>query len=95
MSVIASFGDDDTRRIWEGRHSPRLPQNIQRVARRKLLMLDAATDLRQLAAIPRNRLERLEGKLAGWWSIRINDQWRVIFLWDPPRAFEVEIVDYH
>lgn len=66
-----------------------------RQAVRKLHMLNEATDLRDLASIPGNRLEALQGNRRGQWSIRINDQWRLCFVWHPPHAHHVEIVDYH
>jgi proteic killer suppression protein len=65
------------------------------VARRKLRMLDAAFDVRDLTQPPGNRLEKLRGNRAGRWSIRINDQWRICFVWEKDGAYEVEVVDYH
>jgi proteic killer suppression protein len=93
--VIRSFGDKETEGIWHGRFSRRLPQDIQKLARRKLRMLDAAIDLRALMAPPSNRLEALKGDRRGQWSIRINDQWRICFRWQDGDANDVEIVDYH
>ena len=93
--MIRSFGDKEAEAIWEGRFSRRLPQDIQKLARRKLRMLDAAIDLRALTAPPSNRLEALKGDRRGQWSIRINDQWRICFRWQDGDAHEVEIVDYH
>ena len=75
--------------------SRHLPSNIQRRARRKLLLLHAATELRQLTVPPGNRLEALKGGRQGQHSIRVNDQWRVCFRWREGNAHEVEIVDYH
>lgn len=75
--------------------SRRLPQDIQRVAMRKLWMLDAATDLNALRAPPANRLEALHGNRRGQHSIRINQQWRVCFRWQDGDAYDVEIADYH
>ncbi len=75
--------------------SRRLPQDIQRVAMRKLWMLDAATDLGALRIPPANRLEELHGNRRGQHSIRINQQWRVCFRWQDGDAYDVEIVDYH
>lgn len=75
--------------------SRRLPQDIQRVAMRKLWMLDAATDLSALRIPPANRLEELHGNRRGQHSIRINQQWRVCFRWQDGDAYDVEIVDYH
>ncbi|MEO8224400.1 MAG: type II toxin-antitoxin system RelE/ParE family toxin [Gammaproteobacteria bacterium] len=93
--MIRSFGDKEAEAIWEGRFSRRLPQDIQKLARRKLRMLDAANDLRVLTAPPSNRLEALKGDRRGQWSIRINDQWRICFRWQGGDAHEVGIVDYH
>ena len=80
--------------MFEGGH-PRRFRAFERVAIRKLQMLDDGTDLRDLAGVPGNRLEQLKGDRRGQWSIRINDQWRVCFVWRKGDAFEVEIVDYH
>ncbi|MCH2394106.1 MAG: type II toxin-antitoxin system RelE/ParE family toxin [Oceanibaculum sp.] len=81
--------------MWLGHFARRLPTDIQRIARRKLRMLDAATALEELRVPPGNRLEALKGDRAGQYSIRINDQWRICFVWDGDGAREVEIVDYH
>ena len=75
--------------------SRRLPHDVQRVARRKLEILDAAETLEDLRIPPANRLEKLHGKRAGQHSIRINDQWRPCFVWRETNAYDVEIVDYH
>ena len=75
--------------------STKLPKDIQRTARRKLLYLDDADDLQDLLAPPGNRLEKLKGDRAGQHSIRINDQWRICFVWVGNKANNVEIVDYH
>jgi proteic killer suppression protein len=93
--VIKSFQDIDTEKVWLGEWSKRLPAQIQPVARRKLRMLNNARDLTDLRVPPANRLERLKGKRRGQYSIRINDQWRVCFVWSRGDAYEVEIVDYH
>jgi len=93
--VIRSFKCEETRGIFELRHSRRLPGDIQQVALRKLRMLGRAVDLEDLRIPPANRLEKLVGNRAGQWSIRVNDQWRVCFLWANGDAFDVEIVDYH
>lgn len=94
-TMIRSFRDSEAERLFRGRRSLRLPPNIQRAARRKLLMLDAATELDSLRVPPGNRLEALRGNRAGQHSIRINSQWRVCFVWKDGAAHEVEIVDYH
>ena len=93
--MIRSFGDRETRNIWEGRRSRRLPPDIQIPARRKLRMLNNARDLDDLRIPPGNRLEALKGDRAGWHSIRINAQWRICFQWRDDAALNVEIVDYH
>jgi toxin HigB-1 len=92
--VIKSFRSADTERLFN-RESVRKFRAIERVALRKLKMLDAAGQLLDLGAVTGNRLEQLRGDRKGRYSIRINDQWRVCFLWQGGDAFEVEIVDYH
>jgi proteic killer suppression protein len=93
--VIQSFGEQETERIWNGEISRRLPIQIQAIARRKLRMLDAAQRLADLRIPPANRLEALKGNRSGQHSIRINDQWRICFVWRIDHCVEVEIVDYH
>ena len=93
--MIKTFQGKETEHVWQGRRSRRLPQDIQEVARRKLRMLNNAHSLRDLRIPPANRLERLRGERSGQHSIRINDQWRVCFVWRSGDAFDVEIVDYH
>ncbi|MGB5406734.1 MAG: type II toxin-antitoxin system RelE/ParE family toxin [Thiogranum sp.] len=92
--MIRNFRDRETQGIWEG-HPRRLPGNIQTVARRKLRMLNNARTLDDLRIPPANRLEALKGKRKGQHSIRINDQWRICFVWSNGEASNVEIVDYH
>ncbi|HEX9759790.1 MAG TPA: type II toxin-antitoxin system RelE/ParE family toxin [Candidatus Acidoferrales bacterium] len=94
MQVIQSFRCPDSRRLFE-RQQVRRFEAIERVAQRKLAMLDAARELGDLAAVPGNRLERLRGDREGQHSIRVNDQWRICFVWDSGNAYDVEIVDYH
>jgi proteic killer suppression protein len=89
--MIKSFRCRDTERLFNGRFSRKLPQNIQRVAARKLEMLAAATIVDSLRIPPANRLEALKGDRAGQHSIRINDQWRICFRWHKGDAFDVEI----
>jgi proteic killer suppression protein len=93
-SMIESFACAETEKVFHGEGSRRLPPDIQRTARRKLLQLQAATQLRDLVVPPGNRLEALKGGRAGQHSIRVNDQWRICFRWESG-AHEVEIVDYH
>jgi len=92
--VIRSFRCRDTEALFEDRFVRRF-QFLERVARRKLEMLNAATSLSVLSQIPGNRLEALKGDRAGQYSIRINDQWRLCFEWVDGDSFNVEIVDYH
>lgn len=92
--MIKSFRDREAERIWQGRFSKRLPEQIQRVARRKLRMVNNAVSLDDLRIPPANHLEALSGDRAGQHSIRINDQWRICFVWNDG-AEQVEIVDYH
>jgi toxin HigB-1 len=94
-SMILSFGSKDAEKIWEGVRVKTIPLNIQEVGRRKLRMLNNAQDLSDLRIPPANRLEKLSGKLKEFYSIRINDQWRIIFRWHAGNATEVGILDYH
>jgi proteic killer suppression protein len=93
--VIRSFRSRETERIWEGERSRRLPPAIQQVARRKLRMVANAANLDDLRIPPANRLEALKGDRRGQHAIRVNDQYRICFVWRDGDAFEVEIVDYH
>ena len=93
--MIESFGDTETERIYRGQRSRKLPGDIQHRARRKLRMLNQARALQDLSVPPGNRLEALRGDLSGFWSIRINQQWRIIFRWEDGRKTEVKIADYH
>ena len=93
--MIKSFLAKETEKIWHGRRSRRLPQDIQQIARRKLRMINNARSLNDLRVPPANRLEALRGKRAGQHSVRINDQWRICFRWSEGDALNVEIVDYH
>ncbi len=94
-AMIESFASEETEKIFRGQVSKKLPKDIQRTARRKLIYLDDAENLQDLLAPPGNRLEKLKGDRAGQYSIRINDQWRICFKWSGNKAKEVEIVDYH
>lgn len=93
--MLRSFADKETERVWQRRHSRVLDPNVQRVALRKLAMLDAAEALEDLRVPPGNRLEKLNGDRVGQYSIRINQQWRICFEWTPAGPENVEIVDYH
>jgi proteic killer suppression protein len=93
--MITSFGDKDTKKIWDGERVKSLSTEIQEIARRKLRMLNSSQDLNDLLIPPSNRLEKLKGNLKDFYSIRINNQWRIIFKWNNGNADEVEIIDYH
>ena len=93
--MIRGFASVETELIWSGRRSRKLPLDIQSVVLRKLRLLHAARALQDLRVPPGNRLEGLKGKRAGQWSIRINDQWRICFVWQEGAPTNVEIVDYH
>jgi proteic killer suppression protein len=92
--VIVSFSDSRAEQLFSGARVPRFV-NIERVATRKLEMLDRACELRDLASPPQNRLEALKGDRRGQYSIRINDQWRICFRWTAAGPADVQIVDYH
>lgn len=93
--MIKSFHCKETQKIFSRRFSHKLPQDIQEKARQKLLLIDAATKLNDLSIPPGNRLEELKKDRKGQHSIRINDQWRICFIWKDGDAFQVEITDYH
>lgn len=93
--MIQSFKCKETEKVFNGCFSSKLPQNIQRLAARKLEMLDGAGDFDDLKSPPGNRLEALSGNRTGQHSIRVNDQWRICFIWRDGNAHEVEITDYH
>lgn len=93
--MIISFGSKETEQIWYGIRVKKMPIEIQNVGRRKLRMLNNSQDILDLRIPPSNRLEKLTGKLNEFYSIRINDQWRIIFNWEKGNASEVEIIDYH
>lgn len=93
--MIVSFRDNQTAAIWSGRRSARLPGNIQAAALRKLRLINNAKRLDDLRVPPGNRLEALAGDRRGQHSVRINDQWRICFVWKDHNAHQVEIVDYH
>lgn len=93
--MIKEFGDKESEKIWTGIRSKKLPSEIQNVARRKLRMINNAQDVNDLRIPPANRLEKLKGDLKEYHSIRINNQWRIIFQWKNNDAYDVKIVDYH
>jgi len=93
--MILTFGDKDTESIWNGIRVKNLPIEIQTVGRRKLRMLNNSQTILDLRIPPSNRLEKLSGRLDGFYSIRINDQWRIIFKWSGGQSEEVKIIDYH
>lgn len=93
--MIFSFADKETEKIWNGLVSRKLPREIQETARRKLRMINNSIDINDLRIPPANRLEKLKGDLKEFYSIRINEQWRITFKWEIGNAFEVKIVDYH
>lgn len=93
--MIISFGTKETEKIWNGERVKNLPNKIQEIGRRKLRMLNNSQNIADLQIPPSNRLEKLKGSLNGFYSIRLNDQWRIIFRWNNGNALEVEILDYH
>ncbi|MBA3599997.1 MAG: type II toxin-antitoxin system RelE/ParE family toxin [Acidobacteria bacterium] len=93
--MIKSFANKEAEKIFGREFSRKLPIDIQRVARRKLEILDAAENLNDLRIPPANRLEKLSGNRANQHSIRVNNQWRICFTWRDEDAYDVEIVDYH
>ncbi len=93
--MILSFNCKDTEKIWDGERSAKFPVEIQEIARRKLRMINNSQNIADLRIPPANRLEKLEGKLSGLHSIRINDKWRIVFKWASGNAIDVEIMDYH
>ncbi|HEX6097007.1 MAG TPA: type II toxin-antitoxin system RelE/ParE family toxin [Thermoanaerobaculia bacterium] len=93
--MIRSWADAEAEKLFKRQRSRKLPPDLQRIALRKLLLVDAATSLEDLRVPPANRLEKLKGDREGQWSIRINDQWRICFTWHAGNADDVEIVDYH
>jgi proteic killer suppression protein len=93
--VIASFANSATEKVWLRQRVSKWSPDVQRIAHRKLLMIDAADFLHDLRIPPGNRLEQLAGNRAGQHSIRVNDQWRICFTWTSAGAENIEIVDYH
>lgn len=93
--MITSFGSKETEKIWNGERVKNLPQEVQHIGRRKLRMLNNSQNLMDLKVPPSNLLEKLSLKRSDFYSIRINDQWRIIFKWDEGNASEVKLLDYH
>jgi toxin HigB-1 len=93
--MILSFGNSTTQKIWGGVRVKNLPLEIQEIGRRKLRMLNNSINIADLRIPPSNRLEKLSGNAKEFYSIRINDQWRIVFKWEAGNALEVEILDYH
>ena len=93
--MIISFGSKETEKIWLGERVSKLPLNVQEVGRRKLRMLNNSQNISDLMIPPANRMEKLKGNLKNYYSIRINDQWRIIFKWGNGNASFVEVKDYH
>jgi proteic killer suppression protein len=93
--MILSFGSDSSRKIWRGERIKGLSIEIQQIGRRKLRMLNNSQSIFDLRIPPSNRLEKLKGNLKEYYSIRINDQWRIIFKWNNGNASEMKITDYH
>ncbi len=93
--MIISFGSKETEKIWGGERVTGLPSEIQKSGRRKLRMLNNSQNLQDLMIPPSNRLEKLKGDYKDYYSIRINDRWRIVFLWKNNNASLVKIVDYN
>jgi proteic killer suppression protein len=93
--MILSFGSKETRKIWMGEIVTKIPMEIQTIGRRKLRMLNNAQSISDLRIPPSNRLEKLSGSMKDFYSIRINDQWRIIFKWKEKHSIEVRMIDYH
>ena len=93
--MIVSFGSKDTKKIWDGERVKGFSNELQEIGRRKLRMLNNSQNIIDLQVPPSNRLEKLKGNLKEYYSIRVNDQWRIIFKWNNGNASDVEIVDYH
>ncbi len=94
-TIIRTFKSKETVKVWNGERSNKLPLEVQKVGRRKLRMLNNSIDINDLRIPPANRLEKLSGNFAEFHSIRINDQWRIVFKWSQGHAFDVQIIDYH
>ena len=93
--MIKNFKCKETEEIFNLNYSRKLPQNIQKIALRKLWMIDAATNINDLKIPPANNLEKLKGKIKNYYSIRVNKQWRICFIWQKNDTFDLKIIDYH
>jgi toxin HigB-1 len=93
--MIISFGNKESEQVWLGERVKKLPNEVQQIGRRKLRMLNNSQNIMDLTIPPSNKLEKLKGGLKDVYSIRINDQWRIMFKWNTGNASEVEIIDYH
>ena len=93
--MIVAFDCEETEKIWNGDVSGKFPREIQQTARRKLVHVNSAIDVNDLRTPPGNRLEKLKGNYENYHSIRINQQWRIVFIWNAGNTHEVKIVDYH
>ena len=93
--MIISFGCKHTEKIWKGEHSNQWSNQIVNIALRKLFMVNAANNIKDLMIPPSNRLHKLQGDMSEYWSISVNMQWRIIFKWEEGDASDVQLVDYH
>jgi proteic killer suppression protein len=93
--MILSFGSKETQKIWDGERVKKIPNEIQEISRRKLRMLNNSQNLTDLQIPPSNKLEKLKGDRKEYYSIRVNNQWRIIFKWHNGNASNVDIIDYH
>ena len=93
--MIISFGNSETEQVYLGNRVKKLPIEIQNIGRRKLRMIDNSLNITDLRVPPANRLEKLAGNLKDFYSIRVNNQWRIIFKWNSGNASQVKIIDYH
>jgi proteic killer suppression protein len=94
-NMIMSFGSKETEKVWNGLRVKELPNDVQEIGRRKLRMLNNSQDVVDLTVSPGNRLEKLIGKWEDFYSVRINDEWRIVFKWESGNVWEAEIIDYH
>ena len=95
LYVIENFSCKETEKIWNQDFSKKFPNDIQDIALRKLIILNRATDIKDLKIPPGNKLEKLKGNMKNYYSIRVNNQWRICFKWVNNRAIDVNMIDYH